>query len=158
MILRVAMAETTPDKHKIDKIPEEQRKWLFKTFSGNEKSDYSWYSFSSIEQFIDSQDLKDIPEGCMEVLSFKPLRTLKHFPDLPDLNNIKLKDANEILGKVLQIHLPGNELLKFNQLAWFEDSCTEVIQRELDKGWRIISVLPQAGFRRPDYILGKVDE
>ena len=158
MILRVMMADPTPDKSKFDNIPIESKEWLFKTFQGNEKTDYSWFSFSSEEHFIDSEDMKDIPESIMQFLSFKPLRTLKHFPELPDLNNVKFKDVGDILSKVLQIHLPSNELLKINKVTWFEDCCTEEIQKQLDEGWKIISVLPQVGHRRPDYILGKINE
>lgn len=54
----------------------------------------------------------------------------------------------------INIHLPSNELFKVRQTLLLEDSCTNALQEELDKGWRIIAVIPRAGQRRPDYILG----
>lgn len=38
-----------------------------------------------------------------------------------------------------------------------EDACTDVLQRHISQGWRIISVQPQPDKRRPDYILGRND-
>ena len=36
-----------------------------------------------------------------------------------------------------------------------EDVCTDVLQQELNNGWRIIAICVQADQRRPDYILGR---
>jgi hypothetical protein len=36
------------------------------------------------------------------------------------------------------------------------DSCTDSIQQDLDNGWHILAICPQAGQRRPDYILGRL--
>lgn len=53
-----------------------------------------------------------------------------------------------------EVHIPGFALSTYNDTLLLEDSCTDVLQDALDKGWRIIACCPQAQ-RRPDYILGR---
>ena len=59
-------------------------------------------------------------------------------------------------GMAVQIHVPNAGLFMVNEVKVIEDSCTEVLQDELNDGWRILCVCPPNGQRRPDYILGKV--
>lgn len=54
-----------------------------------------------------------------------------------------------------EVHMPGNMLATYNQVCLLEDSCTDVLQDNLNRGWRIIAVCPQPDSRRPDYILGR---
>ena len=58
-------------------------------------------------------------------------------------------------GQVVQIAVPDLGLLQINETTWLENSCTEVLQDHLDKGWRILAVCPPNAQRRPDYILGR---
>ena len=83
------------------------------------------------------------------------MKKFSYSEHLTNLNDVKVIQAKDILKQVLQVHLPGNELLKFKNIDWEENSCTEEIQRRLSDGWSIIAVIPQTGNRRPDYILGK---
>ena len=54
-----------------------------------------------------------------------------------------------------EVHMPGQALSFYNELLLKEDCCTDVLNEELCKGWRIVAACPQPDQRRPDYILGR---
>lgn len=54
-----------------------------------------------------------------------------------------------------EVHMPGQALSTYNETLLLEDSCTDVLQKSLDQGWRVIAACPQPDSRRPDYILGR---
>lgn len=65
------------------------------------------------------------------------------------------KQSDELVtNNVVQVAVPGNQLLNIDQVQVRENYCTEELQRDLDKGWHIIACCPQPT-RRPDYILGR---
>lgn len=95
-------------------------------------------------------DPSDMPDWIFKRAEWEPVRPLKLMTDdLPDHEQV----ADAML--YAQVHLPGNELLKIRRVCVQENFCTDALQEELNKGWRIIAVCPQAG-RRPDYILGEL--
>lgn len=49
---------------------------------------------------------------------------------------------------------PGPALMDIAETMLLEDSCTDVLQEELARGWRLLAICPQPQ-RRPDYILGR---
>jgi hypothetical protein len=53
------------------------------------------------------------------------------------------------------VHVGGYALMQVNEVHLFADVCTDGLQEELDKGWRIIAACVQPDGRRPDYILGR---
>ena len=53
------------------------------------------------------------------------------------------------------VHVGGGLIVTYNELLLREDCCTDVLQTELNRGWRIIAVCVQPDQRRPDYILGR---
>ncbi|AWN08507.1 hypothetical protein HOV04_gp05 [Xanthomonas phage XcP1] len=53
-------------------------------------------------------------------------------------------------------HISNNVMTSFNHVMLMENACTDELQSNLNDGWRLIAVCPQAA-RRPDYILGKFD-
>lgn len=55
----------------------------------------------------------------------------------------------------VDVHMPGNALMSFNETMLLEDSCTDSLQDILNQGWRITCACPQPAQRRPDYILGR---
>ena len=61
------------------------------------------------------------------------------------------KEFNEKIN----INISGNSLSTFNDIMLLEDSCTDELTVNINKGWRIIAVCPQPDQRRPDYILGR---
>lgn len=58
-------------------------------------------------------------------------------------------------GDIVQVHVPNLGLLAINEVEWIDDACTERLQDELDKGWRILAVCPPLMERRPTYIIGR---
>lgn len=62
--------------------------------------------------------------------------------------------GDHVFNEKCDVHVPGNILISYNETMLLEDSCTDILQAELNSGWRIVAVCPQAQ-RRPDYILGR---
>lgn len=73
---------------------------------------------------------------------------------LEKMKNIE-KMNEQLFNRKVEVHVPGNSLLKIDEIEVLQDACTDEIQRHLSKGWRILSVCPQPDQRRPDYILGR---
>jgi hypothetical protein len=53
------------------------------------------------------------------------------------------------------VHVSNLGLLNINQLGYAVDYCTEALQDQLNKGWRIIACCVQPDGRRPDYVMGR---
>ncbi len=53
------------------------------------------------------------------------------------------------------VHIGGGLLVTFNDIKLLEDSCSDILQEQLNYGWRIIAICVQPDQRRPDYILGR---
>jgi hypothetical protein len=108
-------------------------------------------NYTDFEGFIN--DVEALPGEIMEFAKFSPVPALKLVQDNGDsCRGLKLTQAMQ----AHQVHLPGNELLKLTLVEVREDCCTEALQDDLNEGWRIVAVIPRAGQRRPDYVLGKV--
>lgn len=90
----------------------------------------------------------------------------------PTINNIqailhtiteKTTSLNKLINTVkdttfnskTNVHVGGGLITTYNDLLLKEDVCTDVLQQELNNGWRIIAVCNQPDQRRPDYILGR---
>lgn len=80
-------------------------------------------------------------------------------PDIEDLFKImadKVADlAPASFNDRCHQHQPNNALFSVVETMLLENSCTDALQEQLAKGWRIIAVQPQPDQRRPDYILGR---
>lgn len=63
--------------------------------------------------------------------------------------------VNQQFNEKVNVHVGGGLIVTYNDLKLMEDSCTDVLQNELNDGWRIIAVCVQPDSRRPDYILGR---
>lgn len=68
-----------------------------------------------------------------------------------------MKGGGDQYNNKCEVHMPGNALMTYNVTMLLEDSCTDALQDQIDKGWRIIAACPQPDQRRPDYILGRFD-
>lgn len=53
------------------------------------------------------------------------------------------------------VSVGGLGLLIIDTVKVEVDLCTEALQQELNKGWRIVAICVQPDQRRPDYILGR---
>lgn len=71
------------------------------------------------------------------------------------LNAIVDKIKDNTFNKKTNVHVGGGLITTYNDLLLKEDVCTDVLQQELNNGWRIIAICVQADQRRPDYILGR---
>ncbi len=58
-------------------------------------------------------------------------------------------------GSIVQITIPDIGLMYIDEVDVLTDACTDDLQRQLDKGWRILAVCPPNAQRRPDYVLGR---
>jgi hypothetical protein len=77
---------------------------------------------------------------------------------------VKIKDKYDqavceteqyVKGSIIQVHVPNLSLLPYSEVQHLDDSCTDELQKELDKGWRIIAVCSPNAQGCPDYILGR---
>lgn len=90
----------------------------------------------------------------------------------PSINNIKtvLADVEdkarrvenvidtlkqETFNEKTNVHVGGGLITTYNELTVIDDACADLIQEQLNDGWRIIAVCIQNDQRRPDYILGR---
>jgi hypothetical protein len=70
-------------------------------------------------------------------------------------NSSNVVNRSDYFNEKVEVHVPGLALMTYNDIMLCEDTCTDLLQSHLDKGWRIIAVSPQPDQRRPDYILGR---
>lgn len=62
---------------------------------------------------------------------------------------------SQTFNQKVNVHVGGGLIVTYNDLCLKEDCCTDILQAELNDGWRIIAVCVQPDQRRPDYILGR---
>ena len=62
---------------------------------------------------------------------------------------------DEAVHGMVQIHIPDVGLMLIDEVTYLEDCCTNLLQDQLNEGWRILAVCPPNAQRRPDYILGR---
>ena len=66
-----------------------------------------------------------------------------------------LKNVEQVYNKRCNVHVPGLGLLLIEETYVETDACTELIDKKLEEGWRILAVCPQPDQRRPDYVMGR---
>lgn len=80
-------------------------------------------------------------------------------PDVEDLFQIMADKVAQLapasFNDKCHQHQPNNALFGITEIMLLENSCTDALQEQLARGWRIIAVQPQPDQRRPDYILGR---
>lgn len=64
-------------------------------------------------------------------------------------------DNSTTYNNSCEVHMPGNMLTMYNEVCILDDCCSDVLQSNLNAGWRIIAACPQPDQRRPDYVLGR---
>jgi hypothetical protein len=70
-------------------------------------------------------------------------------------NALKSFDQQVEFNQKCDVHVSNLGLLNINQLGYAVDYCTEALQDQLNKGWRIIACCVQPDGRRPDYVMGR---
>ena len=59
--------------------------------------------------------------------------------------------------QIINIVAKSLPVTSIKRVKVLENCCTDVLQKYLDKGWRIVAVCPQEEMRRPDYVIGHVE-
>lgn len=67
-------------------------------------------------------------------------------------------DSRQPQPSIVNISIPNNSLFSVRRVIVIEDSCTDNLQSYLKLNWRIVAVCPPNDTRRPDYVLGHVEE
>lgn len=104
----------------------------------------NWYSYGE-------DTILDITTDAVPLADAGILYEIKEFKNTYKTEG---KDSDGTIHNI-NIALPNIGLLSINEVTWLEDACTEALQNELDKGWRILAVCPPNGTRRPTYIIGR---
>lgn len=73
----------------------------------------------------------------------------------PTLNVMQEAPRESGYNERCEVHMPGQALSMYNDTMLMEDACTDALQENLNRGWRIIAACPQPDQRRPDYVLGR---
>lgn len=108
-----------------------------------------WWMF---EVFVnDLQELSALPDEIISTLECEIVRPMRAWSKGDSFE----KNITTAL-QTAQVHLPGNELLKFNEIKVMNDCCTDALNEEMKSLWRIIAVCIQPDQRRPDYVLGRI--
>lgn len=68
---------------------------------------------------------------------------------------LRVGGGGDTFNHKCEVHMPGQALSMYNDMMLLEDACTDALQANLNKGWRIVAAMPQPDQRRPDYILGR---
>lgn len=105
--------------------------------------------YADYESYVN--ELEAVPDWLIKICTLEVLRPM-NFTEREIINKNNLEKA--LL--TYQLHLPNNDLLKYNKVMAVEDLCTDKLQEYLDDNWRMIAVIPQPQQRRPDYVLGKI--
>ena len=120
------------------------------TIISGESPAYYWDDFTVLcdsEQMASMMMVKKVIVSDIKEVSFsKDVAKLCKTPEGPCETNFNRK---------VEVHMPGQALSVYNEVMLLEDSCTDMLQSNLNKGWRIIAACPQPDSRRPDYILGR---
>jgi len=64
----------------------------------------------------------------------------------------------DIHKTIYQISVANVGLMQVQRVEVLEDCCTDALQRELDRGWRILAVCPPNDARRPTYVVGHFEK
>lgn len=105
---------------------------------------WGWPRESLIDLDSDGRWLVDngIPFTVKQIKGTMPLKAV-----LPDGQTVNV-----------YVQVPHVGLLAVDEVQVEEDCCTDLLQRRLNEGWRILCVCPPNAARRPDYILGRTQE
>lgn len=64
----------------------------------------------------------------------------------------------DIHNTIYQISVANVGLMQIQRVEVLEDCCTDELQRQLDRGWRLLAVCPPNDARRPTYVVGHFEK
>lgn len=132
-------------RESVTQLPEEKPEYGVGVIWGGEK-ELRAIKDAGLECSISKEELSK-EHGLMIVKLQERLMNLGDMPKTTE--NAVLRDA------AVQITIPDLGLLVIDEVRYLTDACTDMLQDELDDGWRILAVCPPNAQRRPDYILGR---
>lgn len=109
----------------------------------------NWYQYSEV--IADDQEINLLSELDVQVT----LHRVKGIASYPDIDGEKNTSITKIFN---QVSVPNVGLMQVTHVCVREDYCTDALQGDLNKGWRILAVCPPNDARRPTYILGRFDQ
>lgn len=63
-------------------------------------------------------------------------------------------NSADVRNTIYQISVANVGLMQIRRVEVLEDCSTDDLQRELDRGWRLLAVCPPNDARRPSYVVG----
>lgn len=170
------MSEKSKSDYWVDEIYYDEEEDKYYEDNTKEKSTPSYCVYKratkkdwvKVNQTGNLVDLDDFAIACKYPYSIK--KCVKNIiPSIEGFHGIlkKIEEKYEGLNSVLEnitkqqfnekcdVHVGGGLIVTYNELMLKEDCCTDELQQELNRGWRIISACVQPDQRRPDYILGR---
>lgn len=87
-----------------------------------------------------------------DAMFYMPVKIVK-MHEHKDVDTI-LQKIEPVLNAKCNVVVPGPGLTEIKYTCLLEDSCTDVLQEHLKRGWKILAICVQPNQRRPDYILG----
>lgn len=70
----------------------------------------------------------------------------------------RIATAQPAMNERVQVVVPGFALMQVSEVLVRTDYCTDMLQEDLNEGWKILAICPQPDQRRPDYIIGRTKE
>ena len=161
-----------------DENGNKKTKWWKIKENGEKKNIENYYRYNRVENPEDYVKLSDEPQ-LIDLLEFAPKATHLEYKIVktvsPKDNTVqgiqlilaKIEEkittfnsqiesvSNSTFNQKVNVHTGGGLLITYNDLKLKENCCTDELQRELNNGWRIVSVCVQNDQRRPDYVLGR---
>jgi len=80
--------------------------------------------------------------------------------DVEEMRNklCAIQDQKQTINDKVSVHVPGHAMMEIKTAKVLEDCCTNALNEELMKGWKILAICPQPNQRRPDYIVGHTSD
>lgn len=145
----------------LDKNDEITSYYLYTKYTG----DINYVSVAANNHLV---NLAEFAPKCKHKFFIKE-SILSEEPSIGNINSIlyqieeKSSSLNKLVDKIKEttfnsktnVHVGGGLITTYNDLLLKENICTDILQTELNNGWRIIAVCVQPNQRRPDYVLGR---
>ena len=142
-------------EHDIDSRIKNESSWYFINFIADLRSLFEFVFTSGLDSDSLSIIIYDVSMGVRSLDEMKESIESLKINDLVDkLNKVKLIQDSNHLNEKCNVHIHDIGMLTMTKTKLIVDGCTELLQRHLNEGWRIIAICPQPDQRRPDYILG----
>lgn len=100
------------------------------------------------------QDVTMLVEDAVKFGTFK-IKEILPYHILNKISDFGTRQIAPPINEPCKVSVAGLGLLTVDTVKLRNDHCTDLLQQDLDDGWKIIAICVQPDQRRPDYILGK---